>query len=465
MFVLYYFTLLPGLGWGDVAKHQVEATQGGFPLTAGLHPWYHLLTNFFVSVFPFGQIAWRVNFLSSILALLALYFFYKTLVRLKLSHQSCFFGTLLLALSHTFWSMALWAESYALFAVLWILAIGRVLLYLRYNNVKDLCWAFFFLGLGMGNNLIQPFAIPAIIITLVLLNSDIREFKFWYKPVLFGFLGLLPWLLRILYSWQIEGMDFAMLKHHAMDSKYEKYLFWNSPENIASGFLKTTVFCIYQFGLCLIFICRKKITARETLFLSLLIFTLMLFCSTYLAQRAAWLMMTAYIPLAFWITMAYDGYNKNNENKTNTLRWLPLSQVLLYLITPILIQSIGNPLEIEQMGGRSIRSFLQPWKHTENSAELYVQQIENTLNKGDVIVVDFTPAATLRYARDVENRLLDIQICELKNLSTLLDNPPENQSIYLGRYNSAFKQHMNHYSDWNVDTTTPYLFKLSKVQH
>ena len=73
--VLYFFTLMPGVGWGDVAKFQYEASNPGFPLDVVKHPWYHLLANAFDFLMPFGSTAWKANFLSLLLGVFTLKIF------------------------------------------------------------------------------------------------------------------------------------------------------------------------------------------------------------------------------------------------------------------------------------------------------------------------------------------------------------------------------------------------------
>lgn len=465
--IFYTVTLLPGVGWGDVGKYQIESTTGGLPLSAGLHPWYHALSNCFETLMPIGTVAWKANFLSAIISSLSLCVFYNILFKLEFKNSSCLFGTLLLGLSHTFWSVSVVAESYSLFCLLWIISIGQFLLYLKYGLKLYLAYALLFLGFGMGNNLIQPFAFPAMLICALMYVPSSRSFRYWRLPCFMGLIGLTPWLSMVAYAYFIDGLTLPQLRLEAMDSRYEPYLFWNnSLGRIAMGMFEMSALVIYQFFSALIFLFfLRREHKKEVLFLALLSGTLILFCSTYLRQRAPWLMLGAYIPICFLITLGFDKYRHNQS----AVRWLtlPFVSIMLYIFIPTLNEAdINKAMPIEAMGPRdNAISFLRPWKMGDNSAKIYLQDADDRLQRGDILVVDFTPGKVIEYGQQIEGKLKGVKIYGLSQLDDLLTRYTAGElksPIYFGRYNSAFMAIVSHHRDLKIEPVG-YLFKVSNT--
>ena len=75
----YLSTLLPGIGYsGDTIKFQYLGKVLGIPHAPG-YPLYLVLNHLFVSFFPFGSLAYKVNLLSAIYALGACLVLFKLL--------------------------------------------------------------------------------------------------------------------------------------------------------------------------------------------------------------------------------------------------------------------------------------------------------------------------------------------------------------------------------------------------
>ncbi|HSJ52436.1 MAG TPA: DUF2723 domain-containing protein, partial [Anaerolineae bacterium] len=67
--VVYLQTLLPGIGWGDIARFQYVARVWGIPHRFG-YPLYIALSRLFGAL-PVGDLAYRVNLMSAVFAALA----------------------------------------------------------------------------------------------------------------------------------------------------------------------------------------------------------------------------------------------------------------------------------------------------------------------------------------------------------------------------------------------------------
>jgi len=68
-FVVYLLTLLPSVGWGDIARFQYVARIWGVPHRFG-YPLYIALSRLF-GFLPLGDLAYRINLMSAVFAALA----------------------------------------------------------------------------------------------------------------------------------------------------------------------------------------------------------------------------------------------------------------------------------------------------------------------------------------------------------------------------------------------------------
>ncbi|MBN1963459.1 MAG: DUF2723 domain-containing protein [Anaerolineae bacterium] len=164
--IVYLQTMLPGAGWGDIARFQYVARVWGIPHRFG-YPLYIALTRVFGAL-PLGEsIAYRVNLMSALCAALAAVSVYLIVVRLVRDRVAGVSAALSFAFSRALWGQAVVAEVYALNAVL----IGAVLLILLiWHQEGDR--RLLYLGLGVyalsfGNHMTVVTLIPAVLFFLL----------------------------------------------------------------------------------------------------------------------------------------------------------------------------------------------------------------------------------------------------------------------------------------------------------
>ncbi|MGD8474425.1 MAG: DUF2723 domain-containing protein, partial [Anaerolineae bacterium] len=119
---VYLQTLLPGAGWGDIARFQYVARIWGIPHRFG-YPLYIVLSRLF-GYLPVGDLAYRVNLMSAVTAALAAVMVYFLVMRLVGDWVGAASAALSFAFSVELWRQAVVAEVYALNAFL----IGAVML-------------------------------------------------------------------------------------------------------------------------------------------------------------------------------------------------------------------------------------------------------------------------------------------------------------------------------------------------
>ncbi len=168
--VVYLQTLLPGVGWGDIARFQYVAQVWGIPHRFG-YPLYIALSRLF-GYLPVGDVAYRINLMSAVFAALAAVTVCLLVLRLADDWVAGASAGLSFAFSRALWGQAVVAEVYALNAFL----IGAVVLVL-------LAWhqtrrpALLYLGIGLyalsfGNHMTVVTLVPAVL--YLVLVTDYR---------------------------------------------------------------------------------------------------------------------------------------------------------------------------------------------------------------------------------------------------------------------------------------------------
>lgn len=193
-FVVYLQTLLPSIGWADIARFQYVAQVWGIPHRFG-YPLYIALSRLF-GYLPVGDLAYRINLMSAFFAALAAVTVYLIVMLLVGDWVAAASAALSFAFSRTFWGQAVVAEVYALNAFL----IGAVvLILLAWHQTRKL--GLLYLGIGLyalsfGNHMTVVTLIPAVL--YIVLITDYRVFLDLKKVAIMAGLVLLG-ALQYLY--------------------------------------------------------------------------------------------------------------------------------------------------------------------------------------------------------------------------------------------------------------------------
>jgi hypothetical protein len=168
--VVYGQTLLPGVGWGDIARFQYVAQVWGIPHRFG-YPLYIAVSRLF-GYLPIGTLAYRINLMSAVFAALAAVMVYFIVMRLVDDWVAAVSAALSFAFSRALWGQAVVAEVYSLNAFL----IGAVVLVLLvWHQTGKL--GLLYLGIGLfalsfGNHMTVVTLIPAVV--FLVLVTDYR---------------------------------------------------------------------------------------------------------------------------------------------------------------------------------------------------------------------------------------------------------------------------------------------------
>ncbi len=185
----YLYTLQPSLSWGDGVRLQREAISGeSFILTelvdvefapdpypfaklgvaAWDHPLYVILGHTLVRLFPGANPLWMVNLVSAVFGAGAVAMLFLLCYTHTRSLAAALYGSLALAVSHTFWFHAATPEVYTLFAFLLLLSLYLYDRYEQEGRRGALIGSAFVLGLGGANHMLAFLALPAALLYHVL---------------------------------------------------------------------------------------------------------------------------------------------------------------------------------------------------------------------------------------------------------------------------------------------------------
>lgn len=216
IFLLYFFTLpLSIQPNGDSGELVSTAYFGGIAHPPG-YPLYNLIGHLFLKLPIPGEPAYRLNLLSALFAIIALWFFYK--ICLLLSNKDYFVSTIttvILGISYSFWQYAIVAEVFSLLSLFYCVII-YLLIRILYNRDKksiirlSLMTSFVF-GLALTNNHLIITLLPAFAYVFIRQNRRFQIYENIKQKILASglllltlVLGLTPYLYMLWSSQNIN---------------------------------------------------------------------------------------------------------------------------------------------------------------------------------------------------------------------------------------------------------------------
>jgi len=194
LFAVYLSTVCPTVYLGDSGELTAAASCLGIPHNSG-YPLYTLLGNLFCFL-PLGNIAFRVNLMSTVFAVLTLWLIYSLLLKITSSQASALVGSLLLAFTPVFWSQAVCAEVYSLHVFFSALLISLLWWWNEKRTLCRLACFVFVTGISFGNHMQTVMLAPA---ALFLILSGDHKALLNLKHI--GFLSLCFLIALSLYAY------------------------------------------------------------------------------------------------------------------------------------------------------------------------------------------------------------------------------------------------------------------------
>jgi hypothetical protein len=420
---LYGVSCAPGAVWQDSGLIQYRVWHSdieGFEGLAISHPLYHLLAIGAKHV-PVGEFGRRVNLVSAVAAAFAVANLYL-LVRLWLGQDfPAVIAAATLAVSHTFWWHASIAETYTLWAALFL---GELIVLLEYTRTERVSYLY---GLGLLNGLALavhmlatiPLACYGVFLLVLLARRSLRQKDLAVIAALWV-LGALPYEYLILKNVLHSGDLLGTLASAAFGNRWRAdvlntslswklvsedllYLVLNFPTPNAllllvglaglrrtGGTLGFRVIILALFVLFFLFACRYTIVDRYAFFLPF------------------------YCMVAVVIGLGTHELSSRLRHAAApcliaTFSVLP---VAAYAVAPGLAQrlnlSLGTRQDIPYRN--DYEYFLRPWRTGDTGAERFARAALETAEPHAVIYADSTTVPPLLYAQEVENLRPDVKI-------------------------------------------------------
>jgi hypothetical protein len=190
--ISYYLTLAPGVVGYDSAELVTGSYTLGIVHPTG-YPFYLLLGKLFTYL-PIRSVAFRVNLLSAVLAVLSVLLLCCLIYKITGSILASWAGGLFLAFAHTFWQMGTVAEVYTLHTALLGLTLLMVLRWSESPSPRRLYMLAFVFGLSMTNHVSSVFLLPMIVWFVWRQAGWRASFKLLPGAAIAFILGLSPYL-------------------------------------------------------------------------------------------------------------------------------------------------------------------------------------------------------------------------------------------------------------------------------
>ena len=164
-FTVYQSTMSPVVYLGDSGELTAAAFSLGIPHGSG-YPLYTLLGKIFCLI-PIGNIGFRMNLMSSFVAVATLWLVYSLILKNTASNIAAFVGTLILGFISVFWFQTVAAEVYVLHAFFVALLIKIIWWWEEKREFPILILLAFVSGISFGNHLQTVMLAPAVLFMIL----------------------------------------------------------------------------------------------------------------------------------------------------------------------------------------------------------------------------------------------------------------------------------------------------------
>jgi hypothetical protein len=452
-FLFYFATLAPTVLWGDNAFFQRSAYEHILKPDAGGH-WLWLQ---FAEVFakaPWGNVAFRVNLLSAVAAVLTLLILYFAILALGLNWKSALLAAVCLAVSHTFWMHAVRAEVYTVFTMMMAMQ-----LWLWFSWRPHKAWPIYVAALLSGMTLLgHQMALLLIPAALYLLWRQRhwlsgREWMLFWLFALVGFASFLLVLFRQMGTTNIANGIWRYFTQVDVDFSHDMFGF--SPSQLAHD----TGIWIALWGLQFIGVAGLLAiyglfgdTLKQVPWQCLLILyaTGLFFAFSYRVNDQFVFYLPSYVAVAFFIASGFQRiqsqplYKRHSGAMAIAIFVLAMAvPVAAYAALPHLLDGQHlNPLNIRTLPGRPPNQyFLWPGSGNDMGAKEFATNALESLPQNSVLIADHTPLEPLRYLQEIDGVRSDVQLIKIEpldDLARVIKSIPAGHAIYLADNNPHY---------------------------
>lgn len=397
---LYWATLAPGVLPADNGEFQLVAAKPGVAHPPGF-ALYTMLAHAMTYV-PVGpSIAYRVNLLSAIFAVLTLLVVYATTYQLTHSNTAALIATIALGTATTVWSQATTANVRALTALLAALAFYTLI---RYRDAEGETakrrWLTAFaltVGFGITHHLSLAFMAAIWMFYLWLLDGW-RHLARWRRALPWGLLGLLP-LLYLLFADPSLRSPGAFINYVlALGFRGDFFGFLAFIELAARAYVMAVVMA-FQFleiillGMVLALVVVVIVDWRLAVLLGGTFFVHTLITAIYRAPQTVEYMLPAYIPAVIVLGCGLSWWWVKLPEKWHTAAGL----LLIGLLALAIFQGV-----------RHYPSYA--YLHHDRSAEEYAMTILEGAPQNAIVLANWHWVTPLWYLQQIDGLRPDLTI-------------------------------------------------------
>jgi hypothetical protein len=311
-FVVYLRTLAPTVMWYDMGELTTASYVLGIAHNTG-YPLYILLGKLF-TLFPIGDVAYRVNLMSAVFASLTVALVFLIIAELTRNRAAALIGALTVAFSSTLWASANWAESYPLNAFSTALITWLLLRWRTTGQVWYVRLALLAFGLSIGNHRLIVLLAPGILLFLWAARGRL-SIGHWLQLALLFLLGLSVYLYLPIRGSQGPSLNWAQPAN--LSTYWHMFLTGDSgSEHWNFAFLgRLNILALFPlhevtaFGLILAAIGLVSALKRDRLFAAyslLLCASIGLLVLTYMIHNVFNYFIPAYLMVGVWIGYGVD---------------------------------------------------------------------------------------------------------------------------------------------------------------
>lgn len=420
---LYVISCAPGALWQDSGLIQYRVWHNdveGFFGLAIAHPLFYVLA-IATKYVPLGEFAHKVNLISAIAGAVAVANLFL-LVRLWLGENlPAVIAAITLAVSHTFWRHASVAETYTLWAALFLAELIVLLQYTKTNRVGYLYLLGLLNGLAIAVHMLAciPLLCYAVFLIALLAKREIRYKDFAIVAVLWV-VGALPYEYLIVKNIIQTGNIAGTFASAAFGKRWQAAVLNTSVS--ASMTKENFQFILYNLptpNILLLFagcfaLFKISPTAGFRNILLGLIVLFFVFAFRYTIEDRYAFFIPFYCMAAIFIGIGAHLLQQrvNRPAFAYLLLIFSLLPVGVYAVVPTLGEksklNIGTRSDIPYRN--DYKYFLQPWKTGYNGTERFADEALGVVETNAVILADGTTVGPLVHAQEVKGKRPDVKI-------------------------------------------------------
>jgi hypothetical protein len=435
--ILYGISCAPGAVWQDSGLIQYRVWHGDIEGRLGLalsHPLYYIVA-IGAGRIPLGEFGHRVNCISALAGAIAVANLYL-LMRLWLGRAfPAAIAAMTLALSHTFWWHASIAETYTLWAALFL---GELVCLLQYTRTRRPAYLYL---LGLLNGMAVavhmlgtiPLACYAVFVAILLAKRAIR-LKDAAVFAMLWIVGALPYEYLIVRNIVQSGDVLGTLASAAFGDRWRANvlntsLSWKiAKENILFAVLNFPTPNVLLFFAGCYGLRRIGPAAFRYVVLALLVLFL-LFASRYTVPDRYAFFIPFYCMVAVMIGVG-----------TQEIAWRVRHRAVPVLIVIFALLLVGVYAGAPQLAGRAnlrigtrqdipyrndYEYFLRPWRTGYRGAERFATEALEGVESNAIVWADITTVAPLLYVQEVKGLRPDVHI--VSGIASSKGAPPFNE--------------------------------------